>query len=454
VNYEIFFTITGPAISAIRFALRIENCIFDKNTIMRVCLLSGLLFFVAVLAGQDTIRLMHYNLLNYGNNYGDCNSSNNNIDDKNGYLKTIVDYLRPDILTVNEIDENTAKHDYLLDHVLNPEGGDQYKRANLPNLANSPIMNQVYYNSQPLTLLSVATVETNYRDIDILQFEYGLGGGVGPIQFNCAVAHLKAGNEPADAQERASETFKLMKYLDDNSLDGNFLLAGDLNLYSGSESAFQNLLLYASEELRFYDPINKVGEWHANAFFAGIHTQSTHVSGGCPAGGGMDDRFDLILASDEVMTGTQGMKCLPGTYRAVGQDGLRLDQSLVSPANASVPQDVLSALYGMSDHLPVVLDLVMGIEPGGSPESQMPVKLAFNNPAKGSVTLSFTMPSNRELTAELLDPEGRTCMARRFTAGPGSTLTLPLDRVDPGLYFIRLSSETGLPVIRKLIVTP
>ncbi len=396
---------------------------------------------------------MHYNLLNYGNNYGDCNNTNNNIDDKNGYLKTIVDYLRPDILTVNEIDENTAYHDQLLDQVFNPEGGEQFKRASLPNLANAPIMNQVFYNAQPLTLLTVETVETNYRDIDILQFEYGLGGGAGPILFKCAVAHLKAGNEPADAQERASETFKLMKYLDDNDLDGNFLMTGDLNLYSGSESAFQNLLLYSREELRFYDPINKIGEWHANAFFAGIHTQSTHTSGDCPAGGGMDDRFDFILASDEVMGGTQGMKCLPGTYRAIGQDGLRLDQSLVNPANASVPQDVLSALYNMSDHLPVVIDLVMGIEPGGFTSRQLPVELLFNNPASVSVTLTVSAPPNTLLIAELVDLEGRIRMARTFTSGTESAITLPLEHIGPGLYFIRLSTETGMPVVRKLIVT-
>ena len=451
--YEIFFTSTGPVNSPTTFAPRPENCIFDKNTIMRIFLFSGLFFLTSFLAGQDTLRIMHYNLLNYGNNYGDCNSSNNNVGDKTSYLKTIVDYLRPDILSVNEIDENTAYHDQLLDQVFNPDGGDQYKRANLPNLANAPIMNQVFYNAQPLTLLSVATVETNYRDIDILHFEYGLGGGAGPIQFSCAVAHLKAGNEPADAQERASETFKLMKYLDDNNLDGNFLLSGDLNLYSGSESAFQNLLLYPTEDFRFFDPINKIGEWHANAFFAGIHTQSTHTSGDCPAGGGMDDRFDFILASEEVMGGTQGMKCLPGTYRAVGQDGLRLDQSLVNPTNASVPQDVLTALYNMSDHLPVILDLVMGIEPGGYPDEQAPFGLTFKNPARVSVTLSVSAPPNTAFKAELVDMEGRIWMTRTFITGTGSKITLPLDPIGPGMYFIRLSSESGMPIVRKLVVT-
>ena len=38
-------------------------------------------------AQEDTIRVMHYNLLNYGNYTSYCTSLNNNIDNKDDYLK-------------------------------------------------------------------------------------------------------------------------------------------------------------------------------------------------------------------------------------------------------------------------------------------------------------------------------------------------------------------------------
>ena len=65
------------------------------------------------LAAQDTLKVMHYNLLMYGNNSGWCNENNNDVDEKNLNLQTIIDYVKPDIFTVNELSENTFYHEYL-----------------------------------------------------------------------------------------------------------------------------------------------------------------------------------------------------------------------------------------------------------------------------------------------------------------------------------------------------
>jgi len=94
-----------------------------------------------------------------------------------------------------------------------------------------------------------------------------------------------------------------------------------------------------------------------------VHTQSTRSSESieCGATGGLDDRFDFILVSDNVLSDADSVQYIPGTYWAFGNDTLHYNVSINEnpPANISVPDSVLSAIYYMSDHLPVVMDVVV-----------------------------------------------------------------------------------------------
>ncbi|HOY72974.1 MAG TPA: hypothetical protein PLX53_07570, partial [Tenuifilaceae bacterium] len=54
-------------------------------------------------AAADTLTVMHYNLMYYDREYEECTAANNNVDSKDEYLRTIIGYARPDILTVNEV---------------------------------------------------------------------------------------------------------------------------------------------------------------------------------------------------------------------------------------------------------------------------------------------------------------------------------------------------------------
>ena len=106
---------------------------------MRIILLTLAGFLSLNIYAQDTLTVMHYNLLNFGNNTGYCNQSNNNYQDKTVYLKTIVAYVKPDILTVNEISNSTLYHDYILNNALNVDGINYYQKGNPPNFSSSNI---------------------------------------------------------------------------------------------------------------------------------------------------------------------------------------------------------------------------------------------------------------------------------------------------------------------------
>jgi endonuclease/exonuclease/phosphatase family metal-dependent hydrolase len=410
-----------------------------KTKYMRL-IISSLIFLSLSAFSQDTIRLMHYNLLMYGNNFGGCNSSNNNVNDKNEYLKTIIDYIQPDIVAVCELDNSSYYHDLILNEVFNINGTDHFKRANVPNLSYGYTVNQVFYNSNLFTLESNSAVETDVRDIDIFRFTYNNSNNPEPIELSCIAAHLKAGNSGSDEQERAEETTALMNYLNNTSAEGNYIFSGDFNFYTAAEQGYTNLLVHPNQDIRFYDPIDSPGEWNNNPAFADIHTQSTHTNGDCPSTGGMDDRFDFILVSDEIKEGTDKISFIEDSYWAVGQDGLHFNKSLYdSPQIDTVPSYVLSALYGMSDHLPVILDLVIDNNVGGlnTPPSQ--VDFTYTNPVSDKLDISIRKSDIDNLTFAVYSLEGKQLSSIDLkNISQNKTISIPIQELNQGMYFLHV----------------
>jgi len=213
---------------------------------MKQLILLLLSLSVISLFAQDTLQLMHYNLLNYGNYWGDCTSSTNNVNTKNTHLKKIIQYVQPDIFTVNEISENTSYHQMILDQVLNVNGETKYRKAVSFNFADSYIVNQLYYNSEKLALYEQDVVIASFRDIDVYKLYYkaaDLAQTNDTVFLICFVAHLKAGKDTYDQNARAGMVANAMSYIRNHGLSDNLLFMGDLNLYRSSEQAYINLTL-------------------------------------------------------------------------------------------------------------------------------------------------------------------------------------------------------------------
>ena len=122
-------------------------------------------------------------------------------------------------------------------------------------------------------------------------------------------------------------------------------------------------MLFRSSDALFVDPLahlGGVGEWNNNSQFAPFHTQSTRrYSDECFSSGGLDDRFDFILMSDEIFMGFNKIKYIDRSYKAVGNDGNHFDQSINQNENSAVPTVVADALYDASDHLPVTMKVLV-----------------------------------------------------------------------------------------------
>ncbi len=412
----------------------------------------------------ETISVMTYNLLNYRNATNNCPFSQNNPLNKESYLKTITKHVMPDILVCNEIGGNSATNgDFILSNVLNTDGVNYYAKASYTNNTFSSLVNMLYYNSDKLALKSQSVVTEDLsgtslvRVIDFYTLYYKdplLTNQSDTVTFTVVAAHLKAGTALSDVNQRTDATAAVMQYIQTRLANENVILCGDLNIYKSQEAAYQNLTQYSNVASRFYDPINTPGNWSNNGSFAAIHTQSTRLgatNGGCFSGGGLDDRLDHILISDEVRDNDLGMRYLPNTYFALGNDGLHFNQDIKNGTNNSVPSAVLDALYDMSDHLPVIAEFELKKQSIGLDELAAN-DILFENPITDELRVILAKKSASNPVLRLVDLTGKMVASGVFNQQNGRwVVTVETSHLPKGLYLAEVRTSDGQRAVQKVV---
>ncbi|MDY0342019.1 MAG: hypothetical protein RBR28_00490 [Lentimicrobium sp.] len=418
-----------------------------------------LLFTVTIGWSQDTLTVMQYNLLNYGNYTSYCTATNNSHEPKDGYLRTIINYIKPDIFTVNELSQYEFYHERILTEVLNSSGRNYYNRAEQTNMAGSYIVNQLYYDTRKLIFYNQKVIQSLVRDINLYTL-YVKNDALhrGDTTFiNCIVVHLKAGNTSSNAATRATMINNTMDWLSTRVLPGNFLFMGDFNTYTSAEIAYQSLInpLPVNADFKFFDPIDKPGAWNNNYDFRYWHTQSVSANGnGCQSGGGMDDRFDFILASSAIMEGSLGAKYVEDSYHAVAQDGLHFNKSITdSPTNTSVPSNVLIALGKNSDHLPVIMKLRLSSSlPNAVRDDAWQGMVQLVHVPDNLPLLRITVNEADHYRLRLIGITGVVLHEESLDLSPGtSEWTLPMNGFSPGFYLVRLENRQRQGVTVKVV---
>lgn len=437
---------------------------FVKRSVMRKYLLWIFLFLFISASAQDTLTVLQYNLLNYGNYNSYCTPSNNDYHDKDGYIHTIVSYINPDIFTVCEMSPDTTMQRHLLKAALDTNGVTRYKMANfIREDTSSDLVNMLYYNSDKLGLAGHTIAQSYVRDVDVYKLYHKSNTlDLGDTVFlYCVVAHLKAGNETSDENERSTMAINTMNYLrNELGSQNNYLLMGDLNVYNSTEPAIQDFmvkyLLADTSSLLFYDPVNEVGSWHNDSAYAPYHTQSTHTtSQGCASTGGMDDRFDFILISNTIKDNLREIKYIQGTYHAVGQDGDHFNKALLdTPVDNTVPTNVVNALYHNSDHLPVTMKLLVEAPQGMNSWSNDNFDhIHFVNPVANNFTFNVNLEKRTPLTVEIFSILGQKIITKHFFTDQGiSNISLDVSNLRKGLYIVRFTDKNrDMSFTRKML---
>lgn len=303
-------------------------------------------FVTAKAQSTDTLSVVAYNLLNFPS------SSPTRVDT----LEVIVQHLDPDILMVCEL-TSAGGAVSILNNALNVDGISSYAQADF--VEGPDTQNILFYNTEKLGLFEQNEISTSLRNIN----EYVLYHKADDIAttgdtvfFYVYVCHFKAGT--GFEAQRDGQADDLKTYIAGRPKAENIIIGGDFNLYgSDTEPAWNTILEGAGVTIK--DPIVSPGHWNSNSAYAPIHTQSTRTTsfdGG--ATGGIDDRFDIIFVGEDLKNYSNDAKYINGTYRAVGQDALHFNDALIDPPmNTSEPWPVITALYHMSDHLPVYMEV-------------------------------------------------------------------------------------------------
>jgi hypothetical protein len=289
----------------------------------------------------DTATVMYYNILNFPGT----------TPERIVNFRTINQYVKPDILLVNELLSDVGAV-LLLEEGLNVFGESKYQKAVFIDGPDTD--NMLFYNSEMFTLYSQDTIQTALRLIKEYVLYYNNSPGItDTVFFYLYSAHLKAGNTSTDRNKRLAEVMRFKEHVNSMPNIENLIIGGDFNLYSSTETAYSTLL---NEGLYPLNDVLGAGNWHDDPVFAPIHTQSTRTAQfGGGATGGLDDRFDFMLFTGDLLSGTDKITYVPGSYIPVGNDGLHLNLALISPpVNTTVPDSILQALYFMADHIPII----------------------------------------------------------------------------------------------------
>ena len=416
-----------------------------------------LLLFLSILSfcAADTIRMMQYNLMYYTTSSpSNCITSGTYMNEKDNNLKTIIDYVLPDVFCVNEIGSNYTYINRLLNNVMNTNGRTYYANCPLTNYSGGSIANMLYYDSRKLAFHSYFYVTTSPRDINAYKMYYKSDGlAYGDTAFiTFIIAHLKAGSTNSDKNARKTQVERLTAKLAQMGVD-NYVFSGDFNLYNADEPAYQHLLFNSNTTFRFFDPINQYGNWHNNQQFANIHTQSTHTysENGCFATGGLDDRFDFILTSSSVIYGNRKVKVVPETYHALGQDGLRLKKSLLaSPTNTKLPMEILEAMYYCSDHLPVICDFEIS-QTTNIYEYNASFFVNVENPIKNELSIQIYAENDQIYHFEIFTITGKLIdRFSEFISAGNNSLSRRFD-FSPSLYFLKITNDQKETIVKKVI---
>jgi endonuclease/exonuclease/phosphatase family metal-dependent hydrolase len=404
------------------------------------------------LRAQETVRLLSYNLLNYPNI--------STIPQRQDTLRVILEHLNPDIVAVQELN-TVLGADSILNRSLASWAPNRFARAAFVSNATGFGFNQhnmLFYDSTRFALQTQTRIATQQRDISVYTL-YRKGAniaGTDTIFLQLFVVHLSASNTTADRNKRWGEIDALRNWLATQPSKANRILLGDLNVYTSTEAAYRLLTSADSMATYFVDPISQPGSWSANAAFAGIHTQSTRtVSLGGGASGGLDDRFDQILLAPSLMTGEFGATFSQGSYRAVGNDGNRFNKSLLStPINTTLPYPVLTALYHMSDHLPVEIELVLDTPwPAKRQSPNLSGRFKLQSPVQGHIALHYMGKHNFFGSMRWYSLQGALMWEQPLTIDPQQRqhYSLPLN-ISSGTYLVTIQDQSAQTLHKQLII--
>ena len=397
----------------------------------RLFALSAALALFALAAPAHALRLIDYNILNYPGTSGPTRDPS---------FRTILSPLAGDVLITEEMTSQAGVTEFL--GSLNTMEPGQWSAA--PFSDGNDTDSGLFYKQGKVQFLGQWAFYPNPASLLRYVHVYRLkpvGYVSGAAEFRIYSLHLKA-SMGFEAQ-RLAECTGLRDSMNAMPAGTHAFICGDFNFYTGLEPGMQKLIENQGNNIgQVYDPLGFQNlSWQDNLTLISAWTQSPCKTSdvGCAPGaatGGLDDRFDLVLPTNNLNNGV-GLELIPGTYIAVGNDGLHHNNSIQDPPTIPEGAAYATALHSVSDHLPVRVDIRL---PALLSVSTSPI--AFGTAIVGATvgtTLSVSNPA--PAPAEVLSysyapPAGIFAPPGTLTAAAGATNldAISLDTSAPGVF--------------------
>ncbi|MBU6222124.1 MAG: hypothetical protein KGR24_05165 [Planctomycetes bacterium] len=357
-------------------------------------------------AAQAQLRIVNYNVNNsdpaaFGPRAGmDAVFRGMNASAKGGFARPI------DVLILEEA-ESVATTGTAYAALLNSvTSGTSYLRSTVDAGSTGSGRPIAVYNSAAVTLVAEKKIGsltgTASQPRQTMRYQFRPVGYDSTADFYVYASHYKASTGAANEAERNVEARAIRTDADALGQGASVIYAGDLNFYSSSEAGFQTLTGTGNGQA--FDPVNRVGSWSGSTTYKDVHTQSpatTAVFNG-QVTGGVDDRFDFQLITDEVRDGG-GFDYITNSYWAFGNTATHSINQAISTGSAAtlaarIPgytsaqaTAVLTALTQVTDHLPVLADYQLPAKMTASLAAP-PSRVIRGASVSGTLTVSNSAP--------------------------------------------------------------
>ena len=278
---------------------------------------------------------MYYNILWYSQKQ-----------DRNEFYLKILEHSKPDVLVISELSNKKGDNNFFQNVIKNYNKDFSKGEFHPSNNGRQGCDVNIYFNSNYFSLLNQDFIRSKPRDHALFTLKEDNTGD----SLIIIGSHLQASDGTEERLKRRESVIHLLNYLETHKLNENIIYGGDLNLYGSSEAAYQLLV----EDSVLIDPL-AAGKWHDNEDYKEIHTQSTRKTGF--GGGGLDDRFDFILFSSDLLDSNEKVRYIQNSCTDIGNDGGDLNQAINNGNNSEISKDLADALFKASDHLPVILKI-------------------------------------------------------------------------------------------------
>jgi hypothetical protein len=448
------------------------------NAFTLICI--SLLTYTACIAQQDTLTIMAYNVLHYGDG---CQGSNSYL---HSQLKTIVKYADPDILglvkaqSINGIPSHSCGAsplgfaDSIETNALNAAFPGQYNYAALTNQSCSNDMDILFYNQNKLGSVSVTILSTNQEDFDLYKLYYKdpfLSITHDSTFLYVILNHTVSGS--ASAQRDHQDSININKLKSTFYHLPNLISMGDFNTRSSLEPGYVLYTQTADTSFLFDDPPfhpdNKLTyplNWLSNPVPCesdlNVSTRQFSIPNSCGDNGGAYDWYEHIFMSQWLTNNINFIHYIKNSYQTIGNDGNRLGISINDSTshgkNLSAPLNVLNAIFNLSDKYPIISKFAVTYDSLGNGPANPIINAVTNvvetinniritNPVTDHLTIYF--PSNmigEKGTFALYDICGRLLNSEEISI-TSSELTKQLN-LSSGIYILRLTIGQHISIHR------